>query len=59
VFSFLLQVLRLQSWASRIPDIKEKLQLSEAGLGSVLLALPLGLMASLFSHRVVSIAFWK
>jgi MFS family permease len=35
------------SWASRIPDIKVKLQLSDAGLGGVLLALPIGLMVSL------------
>ena len=45
---FFIAGLTFASWASRIPDIKEKLQLSEAGLGSVLLALPLGLMASLF-----------
>ncbi|MEO6721657.1 MAG: MFS transporter, partial [Ferruginibacter sp.] len=35
------------SWASRIPDIKMKLDLSEAGLGSVLFALPMGLMVSM------------
>jgi MFS family permease len=35
------------SWASRIPDIKNHLQLSDAGLGSVLLALPAGLMTGL------------
>lgn len=35
------------SWASRIPDIQSHLQLSDAGLGSVLLALPVGLMTSL------------
>jgi MFS family permease len=35
------------TWASRIPDIKNKLHLSEAALGTVLLALPVGLMASL------------
>ncbi|RTL57420.1 MAG: MFS transporter [Sphingobacteriales bacterium] len=35
------------TWASRIPDIKEKLQLSDAGLGAVLFALPAGLMLSL------------
>ena len=35
------------SWASRIPDIKTKLDLSEAGLGAVLFALPLGLMVSM------------
>jgi MFS family permease len=35
------------SWASRIPDIKDKLHLSDAGLGSVLFALPVGLMAGL------------
>ncbi|MBC7887493.1 MAG: MFS transporter [Ferruginibacter sp.] len=35
------------SWASRIPDIKTTLQLSDAGLGGVLFALPLGLMISM------------
>ncbi|HTN06350.1 MFS transporter [Agriterribacter sp.] len=35
------------SWASRIPAIQQKLQLSEAGLGMVLLSLPMGLMLSL------------
>ena len=42
------------SWASRIPDIKVKLHLSDAGLGGVLLGLPVGLMVSLpFSGWVV------
>lgn len=35
------------SWASRIPHIQVKFCLSEAQLGSVLLALPIGLMVSL------------
>ncbi len=35
------------SWASRIPDIKNKLQLSEAALGAVLFALPVGQLISL------------
>lgn len=35
------------SWASRIPDIQQKLQLNEAALGGILLSLPIGLMASL------------
>lgn len=35
------------SWASRIPDIKTKLALSDAGLGAVLFALPVGLMVSM------------
>lgn len=35
------------SWASRIPDIKLTLQLSDGALGAVLFALPLGLMLSL------------
>lgn len=30
------------SWASRIPDLKSTLELSDAALGSILLALPLG-----------------
>lgn len=43
------------SWASRIPDIKTKLALSDAGLGGVLFFLPIGLMVSLpFSGFLVS-----
>jgi len=44
---FFLQGFIFASWASRIPDIQQKLQLSEAGWGSVLFALPLGLMVGL------------
>jgi MFS family permease len=44
---FFIAGLTFATWASRIPDIQEKLHLSEAGLGSVLFALPMGLMASL------------
>lgn len=36
------------SWASRIPHIQAKLGLSEVMLGTVLFALPIGLMVSLF-----------
>lgn len=59
---FFMAGLCFASWASRIPDIKQKLQLSDAGLGAVLLALPAGLMVSLpfsgwavtrFSSRVM------
>jgi MFS family permease len=35
------------SWASRIPNIKEQLGLSEAALGGLLFALPIGSMTSL------------
>src|SRR5689334_11515133 len=35
------------SWVSRIPDIKQHLGLNYAGLGSVLFALPVGLLTSL------------
>ncbi len=35
------------SWASRIPDIKTTLQLSEAALGGVLFAVPVGQLLSL------------
>ena len=43
------------SWASRIPDIKTKLLLTDAGLGAVLFSLPMGLMVSLpFSGYLVS-----
>ena len=44
---FFIAGLTFASWASRIPDIKNQLDLSEAGLGTVLFALPVGLMASM------------
>lgn len=44
---FFAQGLCFSSWASRIPDIKNMLGLSDAGLGSILFALPLGSMSSL------------
>jgi MFS family permease len=39
---FFLQGLTFSTWASRIPDIKSLLQLTDAGLGAVLFALPVG-----------------
>ena len=43
------------TWASRIPDIKSMLQLSEAGLGTLLFALPLGQLVGMpFSGRIVA-----
>jgi len=44
---FFIQGLCFASWASRIPHIQTQLGLSDAELGGVLLALPVGLMASL------------
>ncbi len=44
---FFIAGLTFATWASRIPDIQHKLQLSDAGLGGVLFALPVGLMVSL------------
>jgi len=44
---FFIAGLSFASWTSRIPDIKIKLNLNEAALGSILFALPVGLMASL------------
>lgn len=43
------------SWASRIPDIKTSLHLSDAALGSILLALPAGqLVAMPFSGKLIT-----
>jgi MFS family permease len=39
---FFIQGLAFGSWASRIPDIKNALALSDAALGGILLALPVG-----------------
>ena len=43
------------SWASRIPDIKAALHLSEGALGTILLMLPLGQMTMMpFSGRIAA-----
>jgi len=44
---FFLAGLCFSSWASRIPSIRQKLNLSDAELGIVLFALPVGLLISL------------
>src|SRR5687768_13171609 len=44
---FFVAGLTFATWASRIPDIKEKMHLSDAGLGLVLFALPVGQILSL------------
>jgi MFS family permease len=41
------QGIAFASWASRIPDIKHFLGLSDAGLGSILLTLPLGQLCTM------------
>jgi len=41
------QGISFASWASRIPDIKHSLHLSDAALGSILLALPLGQLCTM------------
>lgn len=52
VLFFFLSGLLTAAWASRIPDIQQKLGLSVAGLGTVLAAIPAGLVTGL------SIAPW-
>jgi len=44
---FFLHGLCFSTWASRIPDIQQKLKLTEVSLGMVLFALPAGLLASM------------
>jgi MFS family permease len=44
---FFIQGLVFASWASRIPDIKNKLHLSDGALGAVLFALPVGQLAAM------------
>ncbi|SCC58710.1 Fucose permease [Chitinophaga costaii] len=44
---FFLQGLCFASWTSRIPALQQSLGLNDAGLGSVLFALPIGLMVSI------------
>lgn len=52
---FFCQGLCFSSWASRIPDIKTALHLTDAGLGSILLALPAGQLTAMpFSGKLVT-----
>ncbi|NCU03358.1 MAG: MFS transporter [Chitinophagaceae bacterium] len=52
---FFCQGICFASWASRIPDMKTTLQLSEAALGSILLALPAGQLTMMpFSGKLVT-----
>jgi MFS family permease len=44
---FFLHGLCFSTWGARIPDIQEKLQLSEAELGSVLFGMPIGSLISM------------
>ncbi len=52
---FFCQGLSFASWASRVPDLKTSLHLSEASLGSLLLLLPAGQLSAMpFSGRLVT-----
>lgn len=62
---FFLSGLCFSSWTSRIPSIQHSLGLNDAGLGAILLSLPIGLMVSLplagwlvakFGSRVIMIS---
>ncbi|HEX8504983.1 MAG TPA: MFS transporter, partial [Hymenobacter sp.] len=44
---FFLRGLCFATWASRIPSVQQRMGISEAGLGGVLLAIPLGQLLSL------------
>src|SRR4051812_28193956 len=44
---FFIAGITVASWASRIPDFKNKLALSDAELGAVLFAVPVGQLISL------------
>ena len=47
VFFFFLSGIMTATWSSRIPDIQQKLHLSNAALGTVLFAIPAGLVVGL------------
>jgi MFS family permease len=52
---FFMAGLSFSSWASRIVTVQQELGLSDAGLGAVLFALPVGLMCSLpFSGWIIT-----
>lgn len=44
---YFVQGIVFASWASRIPDIQERLQLSDGALGAVLFAMPVGQLAAM------------
>lgn len=53
---YFMQGVCFASWASRIPDLKSTLTLSDAALGSILLALPLGQLVTMpISGRLTTI----
>lgn len=52
---FFISGLTFSSWASRIPDIKNSLHLTDAGLGSILFSLPIGQLTSMiFCSRLIN-----
>lgn len=52
---FFCQGICFASWASRIPDLKTRLHLNEAALGTILLFLPLGQLITMpFSGRAIT-----
>lgn len=52
---FFIQGVCFGSWASRIPDLKERLHLSEGTLGTLLFLLPMGQMTMMpFSGRITA-----
>lgn len=52
---FFIQGMCFGSWASRIPDLKERLHLSEGTLGTILFLLPMGQMTMMpFSGRIAA-----
>lgn len=54
-FFYFAQGICFATWASRIPDLKTTLQLSDGQLGSILLALPLGQLITMpFSGRLTT-----
>jgi MFS family permease len=52
---FFIQGVVFGSWASRIPDLKDKLHLGEGALGTILFMLPMGQLTMMpFSGRIVT-----
>lgn len=54
---YYIQGICFASWASRIPELKSTLQLSDAELGTVLLALPLGQLVTMYYSGKLTFLF--
>lgn len=55
--SFFIQGVTFATWCSRIPDVRDRLALSEAALGTLLLAIPVGQLISMAPNGLLVARF--